>query len=236
MPKLTILTGAGLSAESGVATFRSANGLWENHRIEEVCHISTWKQNFEKVHAFYNARRTQLATVEPNAAHRAIASWEARYEATVLTQNVDDLLERAGCRNAIHLHGRLQELRCTACEHIWNIGHTEWRTGTPCPAEGCGCIRGVKPNIVFFGEMAPRYADLWEEFESTGPDDVLIVIGTSGVVLPVNTLAQVHEGYRILNNLEPEPAIDEAQFEQAFYMPATKAVEEIDAALRERLG
>ena len=236
MPKVVILTGAGLSAESGVSTFRASGGLWENHRIEEVCHLATWQQNFDKVHAFYNARRMQLATVEPNAAHRAIAEWEKRYDTSILTQNVDDLLERAGCRNVVHLHGFLPELRCTACGCIWSIGYSEWNPGSPCPGDGCGNIRGVKPNIVFFGEMAPRYADLWEVFESTASDDVFIVIGTSGVVLPVNTMASSHEGFTILNNLEEEPAIESRLFDRTFYLPATLAVSEIDQVLRELLG
>lgn len=236
MPKAIILTGAGLSAESGVATFRASGGLWENHRIEEVCHIDTWQRNFEKVHAFYNARRTQLNRVEPNAAHRAIAEWERLYSTVILTQNVDDLLERAGCKNVIHLHGFLPELRCTACGHVWNIGYTEWPTGSKCPASDCESIRGVKPNIVFFGEMAPRYNDLWTAFDSVASSDVLIVIGTSGVVLPVNAMAASFSGFSILNNLEEEPAIDSSLFNRAFYMPATEAAVRITEALQERLG
>jgi len=149
---------------------------------------------------------------------------------------VDDLLERAGCRNVIHLHGFLPELRCTACGHLWNIGYTEWPAGSQCPSAGCGSIRGVKPNIVFFGEMAPRYADLWEAFESTASDDVMIVIGTSGVVLPVNAMASAFNGFSILNNLEAEPAIDDSLFARTFYLPATQAAPQIGEVLRERLG
>lgn len=234
MPKLIILTGAGLSAESGIATFRASDGLWESHRVEEVCHIDTWQRNFDKVHAFYNARRTQLATVEPNAAHCAIAAWQKRYETVVLTQNVDDLLERAGCDGVVHLHGFLPELRCTECECVWNIGYTALATGSRCPE--CASIRGVKPNIVFFGEMAPQYSVLWNAFNSTSAADSFVVIGTSGVVLPVNSMAVAHEGLKILNNLEREPAIEEKLFGHWFYKPATQAVEEIDRLLRKHFG
>ena len=236
MSKVVILTGAGLSAESGVSTFRDSNGLWENHRIEDVCHIATWEQNFEKVHAFYNARRTQLAVVEPNAAHRAIADWEKRYDTLLLTQNVDDLLERAGCRDVVHLHGFLPQLRCVECGHIWSLGYQAWQTGSPCPAPGCGSVRGVKPNIVFFGEAAPQYSVLWEAFDATRPRDLFIVIGTSGVVLPVDSMASSHEGFKILNNLHRESAIDDDLFDRVFHEPATHAVAKIDAILRERLG
>ena len=97
MAKLIILTGAGLSAESGLRTFRDSNGLWENHSIDVVCNGATWRANYDLVQTFYNDRRTQLASAAPNAAHRMIAGWQQRYETVILTQNVDDLLERAGC-------------------------------------------------------------------------------------------------------------------------------------------
>ena len=234
--RVIILTGAGLSAESGLATFRASDGLWENHRIEEVCHISTWQRNFKAVHAFYNARRTQLATAEPNAAHRMIADWQRRYDTVLLTQNVDDLLERAGCGEIVHLHGFLPEIRCVDCGHVWNVGYSALPEGAPCPRRHCGSVRGVKPNIVFFGEAAPQYSVLWSTLESATAEDLLIVIGTSGVVLPVNAMAAGHKGPKILNNLTEEPAIDGDLFDHVFYQPATKAVLEIDAILRQRLG
>ena len=231
MPKLIILTGAGLSAESGLRTFRDSNGLWENHSIEEVCHGATWRRNFELVHRFYNERRTQLGTVEPNPAHRMIARWQSLYDTVLLTQNVDDLLERAGCVDVVHLHGFLPELRCVQCEYVWDIRYTQWN-GEKCP--DCGSASDVRPHIIFFGEEAPRYATLWRTFNSLTAKDVVLIIGTSGVVLPVNDMAERYPGYKILNNLAPEPSIQEHNFEKVLYRPATKAVEEIDAILAEK--
>src|ERR1700748_76022 len=108
--QLIIFSGAGLSAESGIATFRdNANSLWNRFDPTVLAHYATWRQNFDRVHEFYNWRRSQLADVVPNAAHYAIADWQKRYETIVFTQNVDDLLERAGCSNVVHLHGKLVE-------------------------------------------------------------------------------------------------------------------------------
>lgn len=236
MAKLVILTGAGLSAESGVATFRDSNGLWENHRIEDVCHIRTWEKNFELVHHFYNARRTQLASVDANAAHRMMAEWERRYDTALFTQNVDDLLERGGCQQVIHLHGFLPELRCVYCGHVWNIGYEAWDFRNTCPRPKCGTTGLVKPNIVFFGEQAPQYVRMWATFEAMDKGDVLLILGTSGVVLPVNEIAAAHPGMTILNNLRREPAIEDSLFDHVFYEPATQAVKNIDALLREHLG
>lgn len=121
-PKLLVFSGAGISAESGISTFRDAggNGLWNGYRIEDVCTSHTWKQNFALVHSFYNARRQQLGQANPSSAHAMVASWQARYDTTIITQNVDDLLERAGVQNVIHLHGFLREMLCTACGQIWD--------------------------------------------------------------------------------------------------------------------
>jgi NAD-dependent deacetylase len=232
MPKLIILTGAGLSAESGLRTFRDSNGLWENHSAGEICNGSTWRRNFELVHKFYNDRRTRLATAEPNAAHRMIARWQSRCAAILLTQNVDDLLERAGCTNVVHLHGFLPELCCAQCGHVWNIGCTAWTKGTQCPE--CRSTRDVRPHIVFFGEPAPHYVAMWSAFQSLAPRDVVLVIGTSGVVLPVGDMARQFPGFKILNNLAPEPAIDGRAFDEVLHMPATKAAEKIDAILSGR--
>jgi NAD-dependent deacetylase len=236
MPKLVILTGAGLSAESGVATFRDSNGLWENHRIEDVCYIETWRRNFDLVHKFYNARRMQLGSVEPNAAHRMIAEWEKRYDTVAFTQNVDDLLERGGSKTVVHLHGFLPELRCLNCGMIWNIGYTEWNPHASCPTPHCRDRGIVKPNIVFFGEQAPQYMGMWDTFGSMTKQDVLLILGTSGVVLPVSDIAAAHPGPTILNNLHREPSIPDHSFDHVFYEPATQAVQKIDDLLKELLG
>ncbi|HWB58506.1 MAG TPA: Sir2 family NAD-dependent protein deacetylase [Chthoniobacteraceae bacterium] len=233
MGRLIILTGAGLSAESGLRTFRDSNGLWENHSIDEVCNGATWRKNHELVQKFYNDRRTQLGTAEPNAAHRMIAEWQRRYDTVILTQNVDDLLERAGCGEVVHLHGFLPEMQCVDCGHIWSIGYEAWKTGASCA--NCPSIKGVRPNIVFFGEMAPMYEIMWGELSAMTARDVFLVIGTSGVVLPVAQMAAQLGGCKILNNLAPESAIDDRAFTHAIYKPATQAVGSIDRILQEHL-
>lgn len=234
MPKLVILTGAGLSAESGLRTFRDQNGLWEDHSVNDVCNGDTWRANFSLVQRFYNARRTQLATTQPNLAHRQIAAWQGRYETVLLTQNVDDLLERAGCREVVHLHGFLPEMTCAQCGHIWNIGYDEWEPGGECPR--CHSVKDARPQIVFFHEPAPNYGLMWDTFGALTSKDVVLVIGTSGVVLPITDIAVQFRGFKILNNLDPEPAINGNVFDCVFYMRATQAVAEIDRVLRDRLG
>ena len=232
--KLIILTGAGLSAESGLRTFRDSNGLWENHSVEQICDGRTWRRNFELVHKFYNDRRTQLATAVPNEAHKMIAKWESLYETTILTQNIDDLLERARCRNVVHLHGFLPEMTCADCESIWNIGYTAWKTDTPCPS--CKSLRDVRPRIVFFQETAPNYMTMWDALDSMTDQDVLLVIGTSGTVLPISGIALRYPGFKLLNNLAPESAIDDNRFDKVLHMPATLAAEYIDAILADRIS
>lgn len=234
MPKLIILTGAGLSAESGLRTFRDNDGLWENHSVHEICDGRTWRKNFELVHKFYNDRRTQLATAVPNEAHRMIAKWESLYDTTILTQNVDDLLERAGCKNVVHLHGFLPEMTCASCEAVWSIGYTEWKTDSICPS--CGSVRDVRPRIVFFNEPAPHYTTLWDSLDSLTDRDVLLVIGTSGTVLPISQIVSMYPGFKILNNLAPESAIEDTHFNRVLHMPATEAAKGIDRILAERLN
>jgi len=234
MGKLIVLTGAGLSAESGLRTFRDSNGLWENHSIDVVCNGATWRKNHVLVQKFYNDRRLQLAAAAPNAAHRMVAAWQRRHETVILTQNVDDLLERAGCDGVVHLHGFLPEMQCVDCGHVWNIGYLAWPQDGRC--ERCPSVKGVRPNIIFFGEMAPMYEVMWRAFASLAPEDVVVIIGTSGVVLPVGQMAAQFPGYKILNNLAAEPAIDDSAFDRVFYRPATQAAAEINRIVDERLG
>lgn len=151
--KLIVFSGAGLSAESGLSTFRSVNGLWSKHAIEQVCDLTTWEANYEAVHSFHNARRAEVGVAMPNDAHRFVAEWQRRYKTIILTQNVDNLLERAGCTDVIHLHGHVQEMICMECQNVWNIGYRPWETNDRCPL--CGSVGHVKPNVVFFNEFPP---------------------------------------------------------------------------------
>jgi NAD-dependent deacetylase len=177
---IVILTGAGISAESGLPTFRDKDGLWEGHRVEDVACPDAFLRNPDLVHKFYNLRRAALKTVAPNAAHLALARLQQQFpgRVTLITQNVDDLHERAGSTKVIHMHGELRKAICTRCDH-----GAEWegdlQTTTPCPA--CGLTGGMRPDIVWFGEI-PYHMERIESAVETA--DVFAAIGTSGHVYP----------------------------------------------------
>jgi NAD-dependent deacetylase len=234
MARLLILAGAGLSADSGIPTFRGADGLWEGYSIDQVANQMTWKKNREMVHAFYNARRAQLAEVRPNAMHLAIARWQRRYETVFLSQNVDDLAERANCVDVVYLHGSLREMKCEACGHVWDIGYRGFGLDERC--ERCPSRKGVRPGVVLFNGHAPNYAKMHKAFRSLRSEDVLLVIGTSGLVINVNALAFDCPAFRILNNLEPSPYIDHDIFNAVIFRRAVDAVDEIDRLLEQKLG
>lgn len=234
-PHLVVLTGAGISAESGLKTFRDGGGLWEGHDVHVVCNFDTWRRNITAVHRFYNDRRASAAHSEPNAAHRAVAAWQQRWPTHVLTQNVDDLLERGGCQTVTHLHGRLSDMWCMACGHRWTHGGGAWTLGTDgCP--GCASKHDVKPGIVFFGEAAPEYATMLATLNSLRSIDVLLVIGTSGYVLPVGEFARANPGLSLLNNLEPSGHFDDRLFDHVLYSPATQAAAQLTPLLESALG
>lgn len=177
---IVVLTGAGMSAESGVPTFRGVDGLWEGHRIEEVASPEAYVRNPELVHRFYNLRREALNTVEPNAGHHALARLEREWKGPFLlvTQNVDDLHERAGSEKLIHMHGELRKARCTECGAVFpwleDLG-----AETVCPA--CEKVGRVRPHIVWFGEMPFELDRIATALEKV---DLFLCIGTSGVVYP----------------------------------------------------
>jgi NAD-dependent deacetylase len=237
MKRLIVLSGAGLSAPSGVSTFRDKGGLWTKYDLDEVCNGLTWRQNREKVHEFYNILRTGLHDVQPTAGHHLIASWKRDYgdRAVVLTQNVDDLLERAGCMDVVHLHGFLQDMRCIACGNDWNIGYGEWNHEVDrCPQ--CHSVRGVKPGVVFFNDSAPRYADLYRAFKNLSVDDTVVIIGTSGEVINVNSLVFDKLAFAILNNMEKNDTLNERYFNKIFYESVETAAPLMDAIVRERMS
>ncbi|HDO06724.1 MAG TPA: NAD-dependent deacylase, partial [Bacteroidetes bacterium] len=151
MKRLVILTGAGMSAESGISTFRDSNGLWQNHRIEEVASPEAWARNPEMVMKFYNQRRKQLFEVDPNAGHHALVRLEAKYDVRIITQNVDDLHERAGSSKVLHLHGELKKVRSTIDpDLIYELDHWELKLGDKCEKGS-----QLRPHIVWFGEAVP---------------------------------------------------------------------------------
>ncbi|MBE9548654.1 MAG: NAD-dependent deacylase [Proteobacteria bacterium] len=181
MKNLVILSGAGISAESGIRTFRDAGGLWEGHDVMEVASPAGWLKNQELVLDFYNQRRKQALSAEPNLGHQIIADLEAHFEVTVVTQNVDNLHEKAGSSHVIHLHGELFKSR-SIChpELIYDVDGWELKTGDLCE-------KGfqLRPNIVWFGEDVPLMDAAMKEVKNT---DILIVIGTSLQVYPAASL------------------------------------------------
>ena len=183
--KITVLTGAGVSAESGISTFRDSDGLWEQHRVEDVASIEGWYRNPSLVLDFYNARRRQLASVRPNAAHLAIASLEDEFDVTVVTQNVDNLHERAGSTRIIHLHGELTKVRPENCccdmdgfseETVFDIGFDEIHIGDKAPNGA-----QLRPHIVWFGEAVPKIEAAIDAVEAA---DIVLIVGTSLQVYP----------------------------------------------------
>lgn len=185
MRRLIIISGAGLSAESGIPTFRSGStAMWENFSIDEVCNIHTFAKNYYKVHDFYNARRVALGSVDPNLAHLRIAEWYSRWSGRVinLTTNVDDLLERAGVKHEdiLHVHGYLPEIVYEDDEGndvIKDIGYSEVDASE---------YTWVKPNVVFFGEVAPKYVDMYDLLTSLTSNDMVILVGCSNTVINFN--------------------------------------------------
>ena len=222
MAKVLILSGAGLSAESGISTFRDQNGLWERYDVMEVCSTDGYAKNPKLVQGFYDARRQELEDKKPNTAHEAIARLQAKYgdEICVMTQNVDDMLERAGCKEVVHLHGTLTHLRCKTCAEVFYVGYTS-QEGQKCPKCQSSAIRH---DVVMFGEAAPLYAAL---YEAVNEAKLLVVIGTSGQVIDTAYFAKV-VALSVLNNLDPDPYHD-AAFETKFYEPATHAAPKIEA-------
>jgi len=181
MKKIVILSGAGMSAESGVKTFRDDDGLWQNHRFEDVASPVAWQRDPELVLEFYNQRRKQLFEVEPNAGHYALVKLEQKYDVQIVTQNVDDLHERAGSSNVMHLHGELKKVRSTIDpDLIYTLDHWELKLGDVCEKGS-----QLRPHIVWFGEAV----DMMGPALSVVSDaDILIVIGTSMVVYPAASL------------------------------------------------
>ena len=226
--KIYILSGAGISAESGIKTFRDNDGLWENYSVEEVCSVQGWEADRQKVSDFYDARRADLEDKEPNRAHYALAELKKKYSnnIVILTQNVDNLLEKAGCDEVIHLHGTLTDLRCESCEREFNVGYAS-QEGKKCPK--CHSDN-VRHNVVMFGEDAPKYAFLTALCQQA---DMLVVLGTSGQVIDTASLAQIIPN-SILSNLDADESIDK-YFKTCIHEPATTAVDKVTALIEEYL-
>ena len=221
---IVILTGAGISKESGLATFRDPDGIWATVQIEDVATPEAFAKDPVRVHAFYNSRRLALAAsnVQPNPAHFALAKLEQIWpgEVLVVTQNIDDLHEKAGTKNLIHMHGELLKIRCLACSHVvdWRV---ELSVETPCPV--CSKIGCLRPNVVWFGEMPLFMEDI---HQALGACHQFISIGTSGNVYPaagfVDELSRRQGVHTVELNLEPSEGA--SLFDEARYGLASELV------------
>jgi len=202
--RIVVLTGAGISAESGIRTFRDGDGLWEEHRIEDVATPQAWQADPMFVWRFYQARRRQMLEVEPNPAHVALADLAARHEEFILiTQNVDDLHERAGNQSTIHMHGRLKTLRCEASgQHAVKMGEGDLQDEF-LTCQCCVEAQRLRPDIVWFGEMPMHMEETYAAVEQC---DIFLVVGSSGHVYPASGLVNIANAAgakTILVNLEP---------------------------------
>ncbi|REE81704.1 NAD-dependent deacetylase [Lutibacter oceani] len=204
MKRIVILTGAGISAESGINTFRDANGLWEGHDILEVASPIGWQKNKQLVLNFYNKRRKQLIQVSPNLAHKSLVKLEAKYQVDIITQNIDDLHERAGSKNVLHLHGELLKVRSIKNPALIYNWEKDLLIGDFCEENS-----QLRPHIVWFGEAVPLFDNA---IEITSKADILIIIGTSMQVYPAANLIHFIKPKIPVYFIDPKPSIQKNYF------------------------
>jgi NAD-dependent deacetylase len=225
MNRIVVLTGAGISAESGLQTFRGADGLWEGHRVEDVATPEAWAANPGLVLEFYNQRRRAVRAAEPNAAHRALVDLERAYDVRIVTQNVDDLHERAGSSQVLHLHGEVLKARSTRDPRlVRHLGDRDIELGDLCELGS-----QLRPHIVWFGEMVPA---MDEAVELVAEADILLVVGTSLQVYPAAGL--VFEAPRKARRIVVNPDVPDRATGPDFELvakPATMGVPEVVAGL-----
>ena len=216
MKHLVVLTGAGMSAESGIKTFRDADGLWEGHDIMEVATPQGFAKNPALVLDFYNQRRKQLLEVQPNSAHLALAQLETDFKVTIITQNVDDLHERAGSNTIIHLHGELLKARSTHNDQ----DIFDWRKDIQI-GDVCGKGYQIRPHIVWFGEAVPLIEKAMEVCETA---DILMIIGTSMQVYPAASLMHYIKPNTPIYYVDPKPALAQSDNVHVFSENASTGV------------
>ena len=222
--KIAVLTGAGVSAESGIKTFRDSDGLWEGHDVMEVASPEGFERNPFLVLDFYNQRRRQLLTVQPNAAHIALAELEKNHEVTIITQNVDDLHERAGSTNVIHLHGELLKVRSTFDEDLILDWKEDLNLG-----DFCEHNHQLRPHIVWFGEMVPMIETATEIVEQA---DTIIIVGTSMQVYPAAGLVQYAKDDAKIYFVDPKPSISETKRITVFAENASTGIPKVVVLLK----
>jgi NAD-dependent deacetylase len=230
MIKIVVLTGAGVSAESGIKTFRDAGGLWEEHRIEDVATPEAWHRQPQVVLDFYNERRRQLLNAEPNDAHKHLAGLEGDFDVTIITQNVDDLHERAGSKNVIHLHGELLKARSSEHPHLVYECKKDIMLGDCCPNGS-----QLRPHIVWFGEMVPMLEKAIDEIFDA---EIVMVIGSSMQVYPAASLVGYAPNDALIYYIDPNPQINYELSRRSgleiHRLPATKGVQKAIQKIREK--
>lgn len=216
---IVVLTGAGMSAESGIKTFRDADGLWEGHDVMEVASPEGFARNPELVLNFYNERRKQLNEVEPNQAHKDLSKLENNYKVTIITQNVDDLHERAGSSDVVHLHGELRKIRSTG-------NHNDIKDWTEDINLGDLCDKGyqLRPHIVWFGEAVP---EIETAVKICYDADILVIIGTSMQVYPAASLIDYAQPDTPIYYIDPKPAISSGGMITVIAKTATEGTKEL---------
>ncbi|BAO76852.1 SIR2 family NAD-dependent protein deacylase [Winogradskyella sp. PG-2] len=221
---IVVLTGAGMSAESGIKTFRDANGLWEGHDVMEVASPEGFRHNPELVLDFYNQRRRQLKEVEPNQAHKDLATLEHDFKVTIITQNVDDLHERAGCSDVVHLHGELRKIRSTGNQNDIKVWEEDINLGDICE-------KGyqLRPHIVWFGEDVPM---IDTAIKICYAADILVIIGTSMQVYPAASLINYVQPDTPIYYIDPKPAISNTDKVTVIAKSATEGLKELIVELK----
>lgn len=239
--KIIFFTGAGISAPSGISTFRDENGLWNNHKIDEICNMKTWVKNYDNVHKFYNDIRVSLKDKEPNVAHKYIAELQnllGEDKVINITQNIDDLFEKAKVKKTIHLHGEINYMVCqrVLCNEKFYIGNNKFEGVCPKCKQSM-----VKPNVVFFEEEAPEYYKAKKILNDIKTEDILVVIGTSGNVFNINTYIKYikYSTYQrpilILNNMEDSKYINKSNFDYVFFESCETAIEKIKEIINKKI-
>lgn len=221
--KVVVLSGAGISAESGIKTFRDADGLWEGHQVMEVASPEGWYANPELVLSFYNARRKQLLEVTPNQAHKALVTLEQQYDVDIITQNVDDLHERAGSSKVTHLHGELLKVRSTYDPNLVLEWHKDLQLGDFCKHQ-----HQLRPHIVWFGEEVPQ---LEKAASLVSKADYIIIVGTSMQVYPAAGLIDFAKADVQLYFVDPKPAISYRPNLKIYQEKATIGIPTVVSAL-----
>ena len=219
MQNIVVLTGAGISAESGIKTFRDSDGLWEGHDIMEVASPIGWERNQEKVLDFYNIRRKQLLQVHPNAAHIALVELEKKFNVNIITQNIDDLHERAGSSNVTHLHGELLKVRSTFDEDLIMDWRKDLNSG-----DFCEHHYQLRPHVVWFGEAVPMFPKAVDLIEKA---DIVLIVGTSMQVYPAAALLDYVEFNIPIYFIDPNPAPLSRSSTYVISQKATKGIADL---------